>query len=392
VKRIQHQETEELLNAETISVSSDHHDDSPQDGTTAHIEAVIQLILELKETITQQSNIIKDQSNTIEDVRTELQEIKTEQRTLKTQNAELQEEVRSLQAHLNTLSASLPSTRSWASVVAGTSTNQSATSLPSTSNGQRQKEPNCLRISTRANQQGTEPTGETFTRYLSTERANFYIKEALRKTDTTKDVKVAGVGTTKTGYVLRFKDEQSVIKAKSDTQWLEKLGNETKLVKPRFGVVVHRFPTDRITLPNNKHDIINQIMEENEMQTRNFNIDDIAWLKQSDKPLGVTASLGLWLDTAEAAEWVVTNGLLYGQRYIGSVEVYQLRRKRCHRCQKFGHLAWSCKETMRCRHCSGEHDRRECPPGSEARCVDCNGSHPTGARECNGSATANPEQ
>jgi hypothetical protein len=392
-KRIEQQETEELLNAETITVASDHHEDSTQDGSTARVEAVIQLIVELKETITQQSNIIKDQSNTIKDVRTELQEIKTEQRTLKVQNAELQEEIRSVRAQLDTFSASPPSTRSWASVVAGTNASQTATSLPSSaSNDWPRKEPNCLRISTLASQQSAEATGENFARYLSTERANHYIQEALRKTDTTKDVKVAGVGTTKTGYVIRFKDEQSIAAAKANTEWLEKLGNDTKLVKPRFGVVVHRFPTDGITLPETKHDVINQIMEENEMQTRNYNINDIAWLKQSDKPLGVTASLGMWFDTAEAAGWAVANGLLYGQRYIGSVEVYQLKRKRCHRCQKFGHLAWSCKETMRCRHCSGEHDRRECPPGSEARCVDCSGAHPTGSRECNGATTANPQQ
>ena len=99
---------------------------------------------------------------------------------------------------------------------------------------------------------------------------------ASHKTDTTKDVKVAGVGTTKTGYVSRFKDEQSTTTAKTNTEWLEKLGNGTKLVKPRFSVVVHRFPTNGVTLPENKHNTIYQIMEENEMQTRNFNIDDIA--------------------------------------------------------------------------------------------------------------------
>jgi hypothetical protein len=54
---------------------------------------------------------------------------------------------------------------------------------------------------------------------------------------------VAGVGTTKTGYVIRFKDHQSAETARTNTEWLEELGNGTKLVRPRHGVVVHRVPT-----------------------------------------------------------------------------------------------------------------------------------------------------
>jgi len=44
-----------------------------------------------------------------------------------------------------------------------------------------------------------------------------------------------------------------------------------------------------MSLPENKQEVINEIMDENEWQTKNFNIDNVAWLKQSDKTLGVTA-------------------------------------------------------------------------------------------------------
>lgn len=50
--------------------------------------------------------------------------------------------------------------------------------------------------------------------------------------------------------------------------------------------------------------------------------------------------------------------------------------------QGFGHLAWSCKEPIRCGHCGGGHDRRDCPSGTDAKCVDCNGPHPTGDKGC----------
>src|SRR5438045_8091181 len=29
---------------------------------------------------------------------------------------------------------------------------------------------------------------------------------------------------------------------------------------------------------------------------------------------------------------------------IGSIERYEMKRKRCHRCQSLGHLAWNCQE------------------------------------------------
>ncbi|EED11835.1 hypothetical protein TSTA_110150 [Talaromyces stipitatus ATCC 10500] len=52
------------------------------------------------------------------------------------------------------------------------------------------------------------------------------------------------------------------------------------------------------------------------------------------------------LNTPEAAESIISNGLLVGQRYIGSVEPYKVELKRCYCCQKFGHLAWLCKEQL----------------------------------------------
>lgn len=90
----------------------------------------------------------------------------------------------------------------------------------------------------------------------------------------------------------------------------------------------------RIALPANKQEAIKKMMEENKWVTKGFKEDDVAWLKQSDKTLGVTASLGIWFDSVKAAEWVVTNGVVCDQRYIGSVEAYQVKRKRCHRCQQ----------------------------------------------------------
>lgn len=76
---------------------------------------------------------------------------------------------------------------------------------------------------------------------------------------------MAGIGTTKTGYVIRFKDPESAEAARTNTEWLNELGNNTKLVKPRFGVVVHCTPTEDFDLENANAEAIEKIIEENDL-------------------------------------------------------------------------------------------------------------------------------
>ncbi|THC88490.1 hypothetical protein EYZ11_012059 [Aspergillus tanneri] len=210
----------------------------------------------------------------------------------------------------------------------------------------------CVRIITQRSfvdpRDNDNSDGNTFGRYLPTDTANTYIRTALLNTSATQDAEVAGIGTTKTGYVTRFKDPESTEAARNNTGWLNELGNSTKIVKPRFGVVVHRTPTEDFDLENVSALAIEKIIEENNLVEHGFRIEEVAWLKRKDKALGKFASLAIWFDSAEGAEYILNNGLLVGQRYIGSVSSVdrrEIKKKRCFRCQRFGHLAWSCKET-----------------------------------------------
>jgi hypothetical protein len=127
---------------------------------------------------------------------------------------------------------------------------------------------------------------------------------------------------------------------------------------------------------------IEKIIIENKLKEKGFKIADITWLRKKDQPLGRSASMGIWFNTPEAAKWTRQEGLLVGQRYIGSVEPYKVEKKRCHCCQGFGHLAWSCNEQVKCGYYSGQHDQRHCPPGIGPKCVDCNGDHLTSDQRC----------
>jgi hypothetical protein len=90
---------------------------------------------------------------------------------------------------------------------------------------------------------------------------------------------VAGIGTTKTGYIIRFQDHESAEAARNNTEWLNELGNSTKLVKPRFGVVVHHTPTNEFELETANDQAVKKIIEENNLVEHGFRIEELAWLK-----------------------------------------------------------------------------------------------------------------
>jgi hypothetical protein len=97
---------------------------------------------------------------------------------------------------------------------------------------------------------------------------------------------------------------------------------------------VHRTPTEDFDLENASAQAIEKIMEENDLADPGYRIKEVAWLKRKNKVLGKFASLGIWFDSAEGAEYILDNGLLVGQRYIGSVERREIKKMRFFRCQR----------------------------------------------------------
>jgi hypothetical protein len=186
--------------------------------------------------------IIQHQTVLIEATKTETVEVKHDQNILRDQNDKLHEEVRALRAQLEA-NPPVPQSRSWAAVAA-----DGISAAPQPNHHHTNKNENCVRISTQRSfvdpADNDNSNGNAFGRYLQTDTANSHIRTALLSCPSTQDAQVAGIGTTKTGYVIRFKDPESAEAARTNTEWLNELGNNTKLVKPRFGVVVHRTPTE----------------------------------------------------------------------------------------------------------------------------------------------------
>lgn len=333
-------------------------------------------------------DVIHHQTTTIAATQQELQEIKHNQHVLQEQNEKLHDEVKALRTQIET-NPPATATKTWAAVAAE---GGNSTSLVNPQRPERDQD--CVRISTqrtfvdpRDNDNSEE---STFGRYLAIDVASNHIRTALQSDTATQDTLLAGICTTKTGYIIRFKNTASAEMARANTEWLHKLGNNTRLMKPRFGVVVHRTPTEEFDIETGAAQAGEKITADNDLAVHGLHIEELAWMKAKDKALGKFASLGIWFDSPEGVEYMLQKGLIVSGQLITSVERREIKKKRCFRCQRFGHLAWSCKETPRCGHCAGQHERERCPPGVRARCLDCSGEHPTGDRQCPTPSTSNP--
>jgi hypothetical protein len=167
---------------------------------------VWKLIDELKD-------IIHRQTTLIESTKGELQDVKRGQNVLQEQNQKLHEEVKALRAQLDRPPPA-PSARSWAAVAAS-----AGNVNPQPSSQRPDKDHNCVRISTQespTDAPGTEGIANGFGRYMPIPAANDRIRTALLNDPSTQDVQVAGIGTTKTGYVIRFKDSTSAETARKN--------------------------------------------------------------------------------------------------------------------------------------------------------------------------------
>jgi hypothetical protein len=333
-------------------------------------------------------DVIHHQTATIAATQQELQEVKHNQHVLQEQNEKLYDEVKALRTQIET-NPPATATKTWAAVAAEGGNSASLV------NPQRpERDQDCVRISTQRTfvdpRDNDSSDGNTFGRYLPVDAANSHIRTALQSDTATQDTQVAGIGTTKTGYIIRFKNTESAEIARRNTEWLHKLGNNTRLVKPRFGVVVYRTPTEEFDIETGVAQATEKIIAENDQADHSFHIEELAWMKAKDKTLGKFASLGIWFDSPEGVEYMLRKGFLVSGQLITSVERREIKKKRCFRCQRFGHLAWLYKETPRYGHCVGQHERERYPPGVRARCLDCSGEHPTGDRECPILSTSNP--
>ncbi|KAJ5309321.1 uncharacterized protein N7443_001782 [Penicillium atrosanguineum] len=157
---------------------------------------------------------------------------KNNQNELQTRNEKLHEEVQALRTQVEGLNAPT-ATRPWAAVAADA--NQSE---PRKTRRHTDKEKIYLWISTRQSLDDspeTENNVNAFGRYLSTPTANTHQNSSVERRIHSRCL------SRRHWY---HEDATSAEVARNNKEWLNELGNDTRLVIPRFGMVVHRQPTD----------------------------------------------------------------------------------------------------------------------------------------------------
>lgn len=353
----------------------------PQQNDSIKILEAVRTLSTVPDLVQELQDELQRQNHSIELLKSGQKQAQQKQEELIQQNFALQAQISNLSEQVEKLiqqggRANPTPPQTWANVA-----RRGHTLEPPNLPKQAKPNPTTLRLFTSLEPTGSEEVNDSFTRYMPTEKATTMITQALQKYSPTVDAQLLGVGSTKTGYLLRFRNETSMELAKKNSDWTKDLGQRSRVVTPRFGVVAHRTPTAEVDM-DEKEESIEKIMRENELASKGSCIEEIAWLKKKDLPLGQSASLGIWFSSAEAAEQAVAQGLVFGQRFVPTIEHYQSRRKRCFRCQGIGHIAWNCKEKERCGNCCGEHSRRDCT-ATTLRCADCGESHPTDSASCN---------
>jgi hypothetical protein len=78
-------------------------------------------------------------------------------------------------------------------------------------------------------------------------------------------------------------------------------------------------------MPGNEKEGIQKIMEENDLAAKGFHVDEISWLKRPDKPLGGYASIGIWLSTPDAAEWIMKTGCYLDRDMYVALNIIRLK-------------------------------------------------------------------
>lgn len=132
-----------------------------------------------------------------------------------------------------------------------------------------------IKISTAPPQVGQDPPENHLKRDMPHDAAAKHISDALSGCHSTKDVEILGVGNTKTGYLIRFRTDRGKETADRNAEWVEKLGDDVKIIRPRYGVVVHLTPTEEVQIDSKDHSI-EKISQENDFTHLGYRIEDIA--------------------------------------------------------------------------------------------------------------------
>lgn len=219
------------------------------------------------------------------------------------------------------------------------------------------------------------------------EEVKEWVERALRDSEGEglKEVEIQGVQPHRSGtkVTIRLKspaDAQAIVR--SAAKCSRALGEGAKVSVPHFGVVVQGVP---LYYNPAGEDTRRELHRQNpHLLPSPESIVDIRWLVPKDKvPSGRrTGSWVIIVDNQQAADNLIDQSVKV-QSLLLSARRYFAGPRQCRRCQRWGHLSYSCTaKEQTCAHCSGPHDGQTCQSDGPKRCVNCSGNHDSFSPQC----------
>lgn len=188
---------------------------------------------------------------------------------------------------------------------------------------------------------------------------------------------VAGVQPHRSGtkVTVRFKSSDVADQVvRNAAQCSTALGAGAKISVPHYGVVIQDVP---LFYDPSKDTYRQDLHAQNpSLIPSPSTIVEARWLVPKDRlpPGRKTGSWVVFLDNQQAADNLIDQGvrvqalLLNARRYFSSP-------RQCRKCQKWGHLSYSCRARETCAHCGGPHTGTACPHPESKKCANCNEAH-----------------
>lgn len=200
------------------------------------------LVEYMKKELSQQKELLQLLQQGQEDAKKERETLITQNKALQKQVIDLTEKVDKISHELKTTRQQQPQQRNWARVAALPPT----VPPPQSYHKQSGNSLRVMKITTTQLQTDQDTSDNQLKRDMPQDEAAKQISDALKECDNTKDVEILGVGSTKTGYLIRFRTDKGKETAEKNTEWVEKLGEQTKITHPRYGIVAHLTLTEEI--------------------------------------------------------------------------------------------------------------------------------------------------
>jgi hypothetical protein len=362
-----------------VEDSDDDYEEENGD-TAASLQELVALVKDLKNTIDQQNEAIQE-------AQTELKDLKEEQQYVKEQNCELKDEIGMLRNQLGSLSASLPSTQSWASIVA--SQNGSGSTLGTSD-----------RMIASANHRASHPPNHwaaTDTLYCTIDASQVREQDMDKtspgaiRTIVEKEIR-AGEGQNNWRCRAVTRDAKNASRVRITCRDESELHMVKQVAETRIapGIRILRdelYPVkvdhvNRLAILDTNGDVqagaAEALSHENETT-----VAKIGWL--SDKTVAKAyGSIVVYLTKGSDAGRFLREGYFHVAGESGYARVFERRPRpeRCYNCQEPGHKAFQCKNAQRCARCAnGGHHHRECT-AAVLKCVPCGGPHESYSRNC----------